>query len=299
MGTNEAIVQQVNSSQGMPKSESMWAITIRRFRKNRLAVIGLLTIIILSLLALFAPIIAPYDPAEIDLFRVQEPPSRDHLLGTDELGRDVLTRILYGSRVTLVVGVCAMFISIIAGSVFGSIAGFYGGKIDNVIMRIVDIFLSFPTLFLLIILAAYIEVTILGMILIIGGTSWMSVARLVRGEFLSLKEKEFVEGARALGAKDIKIIARHILPNTMAPLIVAATLGVAYAIIYESSLSFLGVGIKAPAATWGNMLTNAQQDIFQAPWLAVWPGLMISITVLAINFVGDGLRDALDPKLKS
>ena len=299
MGTNEAIVQQVNSSQGMPKSESMWTITIRRFRKNRLAVIGLLTIIILSLLALFAPIIAPYDPAEIDLFRVQEPPSRDHLLGTDELGRDVLTRILYGSRVTLVVGVCAMFISIIVGSVLGSIAGFYGGKIDNVIMRIVDIFLSFPTLFLLIILAAYIEVTILGMILIIGGTSWMPVARLVRGEFLSLKEKEFVEGARALGAKDRKIIARHILPNTMAPLIVAATLGVAYAIIYESSLSFLGVGIKAPAATWGNMLTNAQQDIFQAPWLAVWPGLMISITVLAINFVGDGLRDALDPKLKS
>ncbi len=297
MAKKERVADERNLFHGLGKSESMLLICLKRFKRNHLAIIGLIVLIFLILMSICAPLIAPYDPRDIDLFRIQESPSRDHLLGTDELGRDVLSRLLYGSQVTLLVGISAMLISIIVGSILGAIAGYYGGIMDNIIMRMVDIFLSFPTLFLLIILAAYIDTSIFGIIIIIGITSWMGVARLVRGEFLSLKEKEFVEASKALGVKDSKIIIKHIMPNAMAPLIVAATLGVGYAILYESSLSFLGVGIKAPAATWGNMLSNAQQDIFQAPWLAIWPGLMIFITILAINFVGDGLRDALDPKL--
>lgn len=294
-----ATTQHEGAFYGLGKSESLWAATRRRFMKNHLAVIGLIILVIMCSVSLLTPLIAPFQPEAIDLMNVQKFSTWTHILGTDELGRDVLTRILYGSRITLLVGVSAMLISIIVGSVLGAIAGYYGGIVDNIIMRIVDIFLSFPTLFLLIILAAYINTTVPGMIIIIGFTSWMGVSRLVRGEFLSLKEKEFIEASHAIGARDKRIIFKHLLPNAMAPLIVAATLGVGYAIIYESSLSFLGVGIKAPAATWGNMLTNAQQDILQAPWLVIWPGVMIFITILAINFVGDGLRDALDPKLKN
>ena len=296
-------VQQVNAQRegsiyGLGKSETLRQATWRRFKKNHLAVIGLIMLIVLCTLSLLTPLIAPFKPEEIDLMNVQKFSTSTHWLGTDELGRDVLTRILYGSRITILVGVSAMIISILVGSILGAVAGYYGSFVDNIIMRLVDIFLSFPTLFLLIILAAYIDTTVIGMIIIIGFTSWMGVARLVRGEFLSLKEKEFIEASHAIGAKDKRIIFKHLLPNAMAPLIVAATLGVGYAIIYESSLSFLGVGIKPPAATWGNMLSNAQQQIFQAPWLVFWPGAMIFITILAINFVGDGLRDALDPKLK-
>ncbi|HHW14892.1 MAG TPA: ABC transporter permease, partial [Firmicutes bacterium] len=203
-----------------------------------------------------------------------------------------------GARVSILVGLVSEAISTAIGITVGAIAGYYGGIVDNLLMRFVDVMLSFPTLFLLIILAAYFKTTVLGVMIIIGLTGWMSVARLVRGEFLSLKEKEFTEAARALGVRDARIMFRHILPNAMAPVIVASTLGVGYSIIYESSLSFLGVGIQPPAASWGNMLTNAQDYIWNAPWLAIWPGFMIFITVLAFNFVGDGLRDALDPRLK-
>ncbi|MGE5552723.1 MAG: oligopeptide ABC transporter permease [Betaproteobacteria bacterium] len=270
----------------------------RRFRKNRLAVLGLIMLLLLSFTALFTPWIARYKPTQIDLFSVQSPPSREHPLGTDELGRDALTRLLYGSRVSLSVGLAATVISTTVGVLVGAVAGYYGGLVDNLLMRFVDIMLSFPTLFLLIILAAYFKTTVLGVIAIIGLTGWMNVARLVRGEFLSLKEKEFTEAARALGIRDGRIIFRHLLPNAMAPVIVAATLNVGGSIIYESALSFLGVGIQPPAASWGNMLTNAQDYLWNAPWLAIWPGFMIFVTVLAFNFVGDGLRDALDPRLK-
>ncbi len=204
MDKKELVAQETSLFHGLGKSESMLAICIRRFRRNHLAMIGLIVLLLLALTSICAPLLAPYDPKDIDLFRIQEPPSREHLLGTDEIGRDVLTRLLYGSQITLLVGISAMFISIIVGSIMGAIAGYYGGIIDNIIMRIVDIFLSFPTLFLLIILAAYIDASIIGIILIIGATSWMGVARLVRGEFLSLKEMEFVEGARAIGLKDTK-----------------------------------------------------------------------------------------------
>jgi peptide/nickel transport system permease protein len=255
-------------------------------------------LVIMYAAAVFTPLIAPYKPTAIDLFDVQAPPTQEHLLGTDELGRDALTRLMYGSQISLSVGLVATVISTLVGVALGAVAGYYGGTIDNLIMRFVDVMLSFPTLFLLIILAAYFKTTVLGVMLIIGLTGWMGVARLVRGEFLSLKEKEFTEAARALGIGDRRIIFRHIMPNALAPVTVAATLNVGYAIIYESALSFLGVGIQPPAASWGNMLTNAQDYIWNAPWLAFWPGLMIFLVVLAFNFVGDGLRDALDPRLK-
>lgn len=278
--------------------DSPWRQVRRRFARNRLAVVGLVAVLFLCVVALFAPWIAPSTPTKIDLVHVQAPPSRSHLLGSDELGRDALTRLIYGSRVSISVGLVATLISLLIGITLGAVAGYYGGAIDNLIMRFVDVMLSFPTLFLLIILAAYFKTTVFGVMVIIGITGWMGVARLVRGEFLSLKEKEFTEAARALGVRDARIIFRHLLPNALAPVIVAATLSVGGNIIYESALSFLGVGIQPPAASWGNMLTNAQDYIWNAPWLAIWPGLLIFITVLAINFVGDGLRDALDPRLK-
>ncbi len=279
--------------------DSPWRQARRRFFRNKLAVIGLVVITILVSISILTPWIAPYNPEDIDLFNIQSPPNGEFWLGTDELGRDVLTRLMYGSRITLSVGIVAMLISIGVGSVLGALAGYYGGRIDNIIMRFVDIMLSFPTLFLLIIMAAYVETTVFGVMLIIGLTSWMTVARLVRGEFLSLKEKEFIEASRALGVKDLRTIFRHLLPNAMGPITVASTLGVGYAILYEASLSFLGVGIQPPTPSWGNMLSNAQADISIAPWLAIWPGVCIFITVLCFNFIGDGLRDALDPKMKN
>lgn len=271
---------------------------IRQFRRNKLAVLGLLMLFALCLLALLTPWIAPYSPEEIDLYQVQTAPNNKHWLGTDELGRDLLSRLLYGSRVSLAVGLVATIIGIIIGTILGAIAGYYGGVVDNVIMRFVDVMLSFPTLFLLIILAAYLRTTVLGIIIIIAVTSWMGVARLVRAEFLALKEQEFATAAIVLGVSNRRIIYKHLLPNALAPVIVSGTLQVGYAIIYESALSYLGIGIQPPTASWGNMLTNAQSYIWTSPWLAFWPGFFIFITVLAINFVGDGLRDALDPRLK-
>ncbi|MFW5991621.1 MAG: oligopeptide ABC transporter permease [Halanaerobiaceae bacterium] len=279
--------------------DTLLQIFIKQFFKNKLAVIGLIIFTMMVLMAICAPLLAPYDPYEIDIFApVHQAPDGEHLLGTDELGRDVLSRLLYGSRITLLVGVSSMIFAVTVGSLIGAVCGYYGGMLDNILMRITDVFLSFPAIILLIIMAAYFSTSVLGMIVIIGITSWMPVARLVRGEFLSLKEKEFVKASMALGAKDFRTIFRHMLPNAMAPLIVAATLRVGYSILFESALSFLGIGIQPPVPTWGNMLSNAQSDIFRAPWIAVWPGVMIFLTVLTINFIGDGLRDALDPKLK-
>ncbi|NMB45699.1 MAG: ABC transporter permease [Firmicutes bacterium] len=278
--------------------ESPWRQVIRRFCHNRLAVLGLIVLVILCIFSLLTSWIAPHDPAAIDLFNIQSPPSAEHWMGTDDLGRDTLTRLLYGSRITLVVALAATAIGVLVGVVLGGISGYYGGLIETLIMRFIDIMLSFPTLFLLIILSAYMKTTVLGIVSIIGFTSWMGIARLVRGELLALKAKEFVEASHAIGAKDARIIFRHLIPNAMGPVIVAGTLNVGYAILYESSLSFLGVGIQPPAASWGNMLTNAQSYVMNAPWLAFWPGIFIFVTVLCFNFVGDGLRDALDPKLK-
>lgn len=276
---------------------------LRAFRKNRLAVYASYMLMIIILAAIFAPILATHSPTKIDLARELQklPPSAAHFLGTDDMGRDVWSRMLFGARISLIVGFMTMVISVSVGAAYGAISGYYGGRIDNVMMRFVDILLSLPTLFLLIILAAFVKPNAFGIALIIGFTSWMRVARLVRGQFLSLKEQEFVEAARALGYSNLRIIFRHILPNVTAPIIVNATLMVASAILYESTLSFLGLGVQPPQFSWGSMLTNAQDLILlkEAPWTAFFPGLAIFITVLCFNFFGDGLRDALDPKLKN
>ncbi|HEY3313705.1 MAG TPA: ABC transporter permease [Bacillota bacterium] len=279
----------------------------RRFKRHKLAVASAAFLVFLAFAALAAPLVAPYNYQTQDLTAGHQlmppgspglPGSPVHLLGTDELGRDILSRLIFGSRVSLGVGFASMAVSLVIGMVIGSISGYYGGLIDNLLMRFTDMVLAFPALFLLIVLAAFIGPSVMTITLIIGGLSWMGVARLVRSSFLSLKQQDFAEAARALGLKDQQIMIGHIMPNAFAPVIVAATLGVAYAILYESALSYLGLGVQPPLPTWGNMLSTAQSYMLTMPLLVVFPGLAIFLTVLAINFLGDGLRDALDPRLK-
>jgi peptide/nickel transport system permease protein len=269
----------------------------RRFSRNRLSVIAAVTVLVLIIVALFAPLIAPYDPTTIDVHNVLSPPSKTHLLGTDELGRDVLSRIIWGSRVSLKVGFVAVGIAITIGIVIGSIAGFYGGKVDAVLMRFVDIMLAFPTFFLILAVIAILEPSIFTIMAVIGVTSWMDVARLVRAEFLTLKERDFVDAAKAIGVGNRRLIFRHILPNALSPVFVSATFGVAGAILVEAGLSFLGLGVQPPDPSWGNILTSGKDYIEVAWWLSLYPGLAILITVLSYNLVGEGLRDALDPRL--
>jgi len=269
----------------------------KRLKRNRLALTGGATVILLFLIAMLSSIISPYDPNEIDRAHILEPPSIHHLLGTDDLGRDVLSRMIYGSRISLAVGFIAVGIATVIGIFFGALSGYYGGWIDRIIMRFVDIMLSIPTFFLILAVIAFIGPGIWNIMIVIGLTSWMGVARLVRAEFLSLKEREFVLAARALGASNMRIILHHIMPNSMAPVFVSAVLGVASAILVESALSFLGIGVQPPTPSWGNILTLGKDNIEIAWWLSVFPGMAILITVLAYNLVGEGLRDALDPRL--
>ncbi len=277
----------------------MLDIIWKQFRKNRLSVVGLFVILILSSVALLAPIIAPYDPMKIDVYNVLSPPSLSHPFGTDELGRDVLSRMIWGSRVSLKVGFIAVGIAILIGSLIGSVAGYYGKAVDAILMRFVDVMLAFPTFFLILAVIAIVEPGISTIMIVIGVTGWMDVARLVRAEFLSLKEREFIMAARTIGASDLRIIFRHILPNALSPVFVAATFGIAGAILIESSLSFLGLGVQPPEPSWGNILTSGKDNITVAWWLSLFPGLAILMTVLSYNLVGEGLRDALDPRLWS
>jgi peptide/nickel transport system permease protein len=269
----------------------------KRFSRNRLSVIGAGTILLLITISILAPFIAPYDPTAIDVHNVLSPPSKDHPLGTDELGRDLLSRIIWGSRVSLKVGFVAVGIAILIGISIGALAGFYGGLIDAVLMRFVDIMLAFPTFFLILAVISILEQNIFTIMVVIGLTSWMDVARLVRAEFLSLKEMDFVSAARAVGVNDKRLIFKHILPNALSPVFVAATFGVAGAILIESGLSFLGLGVQPPDPSWGNILTAGKDNIEVAWWLSLYPGLAILITVLSYNLVGEGLRDTLDPRL--
>jgi len=268
----------------------------RRFKSNRFATAGLVVIVVLFVLSLVAGFITPYDPDALDAWHVLLPPSSAHLFGTDELGRDVLTRVIYGARVSLKVGFVAVGISIAIGTVVGLFAGFYGGWMDALLMRVVDIMLCFPTFFLILAVIAMLEPSIWYIMVIIGLTSWMGVARLVRAEVLSLKSRDFVLAARVLGASDRRIIFRHILPNAMSPVLVSATLGVAGAILTESALSFLGIGVQPPTPSWGNILTSGKDYIEFAWWLSLFPGVAILVTVLSYNLVGEGIRDALDPR---
>ena len=275
----------------------IFTIIGKRFSKNRLAVFSAIIVLLLIAVASLASVISPYDPTAIDVHNVLSPPGRTHLLGTDELGRDLLSRMIYGSRVSLKVGIVAVGIAIMIGIVIGSLAGFYGGMIDAVLMRFVDIMLAFPTFFLILAVIAILEPNIFTIMAVIGVTGWMDVARLVRAEFLSLKERDFVESARALGVSNKRLIFRHILPNALSPVFVAATFGVAGAILTESGLSFLGLGVQPPDPSWGNILTSGKDNIEVAWWLSLYPGLAILVTVLSYNLIGEGLRDALDPRL--
>jgi peptide/nickel transport system permease protein len=268
----------------------------RQFRRHRAAMLGLAVILLLALATSLADGLAPYPPDAPNVEVIREPPSPAHPMGTDALGRDQLSRLMHGGKFSLRVGVLATLVSIVAGTLFGSVAGYYGGVADALIMRFTDFMLSIPRLLVLLLIAGVFGTSLALIILLIGLTAWMHVARLVRAAFLSLREKEFVEAARALGAGDVRLITQHILPNALGPVIVAATLGVAGAILAESTLSYLGYGVQPPTPTWGNMLQNAQSEMYGAPWLAVFPGLLIFTTIMSINFVGDGLRDALDPR---
>ncbi|HFC97491.1 MAG TPA: ABC transporter permease [Thermosulfurimonas dismutans] len=251
---------------------------------------------ILVLVALAAPYLTPYDPLAIDVRHVLEPPSRAHPLGTDLLGRDVLSRIIYGTRISMEVGVVAVGLSLAVGTFLGALAGYYGGWVDGLISRLIDIMLCFPTIFLILAVIAYLQPSILNIMIVIGLTGWMGVARLVRAEFLSLREREFVLSARLAGASDLRIIFRHLLPNALPPILVAATLGVGNAILIESALSFLGLGVQPPIPSWGNMLTEGKSCLEVAWWLSVFPGLAILITVLTFNLLGETLQEITNPR---
>ncbi|RJQ17925.1 MAG: ABC transporter permease [Nitrospiraceae bacterium] len=269
----------------------------KRFKRNKLAIAGGVVVLALFFIAAVAPFISPLNPNDIDRRHILEPPGAGHLLGTDDLGRDVLSRMIYGSRISLSVGFVAVGIATLIGMLVGAISGYYAGWLDRIIMRFIDIMLSIPTFFLILAVIAFIGPSIWNIMIVIGLTSWMGVARLVRAEFLSLKEREFVLAAKALGAGDMRIIFGHIMVNSLSPVFVSAVLGVAGAILVESALSFLGIGIQPPIPSWGNILTLGKDNLEIAWWLSVFPGLAILITVLSYNLVGEGLRDALDPRL--
>ena len=268
------------------------------FYKNKLMLTGSGIVLLFFLISLLAPWLAPYDFGQIDLTNVLASPSASHLFGTDQLGRDVLSRMIWGARISLKVGFAATGVAIIIGTILGAVSGYYGGWIDAAIMRFVDIMLCFPTFFLILAVIAFLEPSIWNIMIIIGLTGWMGVTRLVRADFITLKERDFVQAARAIGASDLRIIFLHILPNAMASILVAATLGIAGAILTESALSFLGIGVQPPTPSWGNILTAGKDNIDIAWWLSLYPGLAILITVVGYNLLGEGIRDALDPRLK-
>jgi peptide/nickel transport system permease protein len=263
-------------------------------KRNWLAFGGGLLVLSVFVVAIFAPLIAPYDPSKIDIKNILVGPSMQHLFGTDDLGRDVLSRMIWGARVSLEVGFVAIGIATLIGILLGAASGFYGGYVDSAIMRAVDIMLSIPTIFLVLAVIAILEPSII--MIVIGLTSWMEPARLVRAEFISIKEREFVTAARALGASDGRIIFRHILPNGLSPILVSATMGIGGAVLVESALSFLGLGVQPPTPSWGSLLSSGKDNIEIAWWLSAFPGLAILVTVLGYNLLGEGIRDALDPR---
>lgn len=283
--------------------ETMATVAWKRFRRHPGALAGAIVLTILILASVFAHL-SPYDPEESDIKNRYQPPSLEHPFGTDGLGRDLLTRTLYGGRVSIFVGLMVVTITLTIGVPIGSIAGYYGGWIDNILMRIIDATLSIPSLMFLILLAAILREkdipfvesnSVMTIAVVLGVLSWPTVARLVRAVFLTVREMEYVEAAHALGASAPRIILKEILPNGFGPIIVESTLELGYAIMEESGLSFLGFGIMPPTASWGNLLNNAQEHLTQYPWLAIFPGLMIFLTIISVNYIGDGLRDALDP----
>ena len=282
-----------------PKPRSPWNVVWRRLRRSRIGMLGTIVFGLVTLASLLAGVIAPYEKNAIDLFNITAPSDWDHWLGTDQLGRDVVTRLLYGGQLSLLIGVGSAVISVIIGIVVGAMAGYYGGWVDSVLMRFVDLMLAFPSIFLLLIVAAILDgITVTNVIIFLAAFGWMWLARVIRGEFMSLKQREFVEAARMIGVPGRRIMFRHLLPNVTGPIIVALTLDIALYILAEATLSFLGFGVKPETPTWGNMLNEARTYSMTRPLLVIAPGLTITIVVLAINFIGDGLRDAFDPRSK-
>ncbi|HDP98927.1 MAG TPA: ABC transporter permease [bacterium] len=275
----------------------MLKIFLTHYAKNKLSVAAAIVILLFSGAAIFCPLITPYDPDEIDLAQIYQPPSAEHLFGTDMNGRDVFTRVLYGARISMSVGFISSGLAGLIGVLIGALAGFFGGRIDNLLMRLVDLILCIPSFFLLLMVIAMLEPNIYNVMIVIALTSWPGLARMVRAEVLSVRERDFVQAAIALGIGRWRIIWRHIIPNVMAPVFVAITLGVAAAILVESGLSFLGLGVQPPTPSWGNILAQGRSVMQFAWWMTVFPGLAIFITVLGYNLIGEGLRDALDPRL--
>lgn len=283
--------------QSIRKPRSLWKIAWKRLVKNRLALVGLSIVLIIIFIAIFANYIAPYDPLKVDLSKYLLPPSRDHLLGTDEFGRDILSRIIFGARVSLQIGFFAQVISISLGTVLGLLAGFYGGWVDDLTMRIVEILFAFPFLLFVIAVVAVFGPGIQNLYLAVALIGWAGVSRIVRGQVLSLRERDFVVSARAVGAGTWRILFKHILPNALSPIIIEATLGMGGMIMLEAGLSFLGLGVQAPTPSWGSMVQAGLAYMRSAWWYPVFPGIGIMIVVFGFNLLGDGLRDALDPRL--
>lgn len=279
-------------------SDSTWDKIKNMIKHNKLASISLVVILVFSFCAIFAPYVAPHDPTMQDYDNVRSVPSSDHLLGTDELGRDVLSRIIYGARISLVIGLVPTTISMVIGTILGLMAGFLGKKVDFVIMRLADIMLAFPSLLLAMVVMYTLGASLINIFIALSVVSWAGTARVVRSQTLSLKEKEFVEAAESIGVKKSVIMFRHILPNCLPSLIVLFTMNIPGSILSESSLSFLGIGAQPPLTSWGLMVVNGKQWLFSEPWIAIAPGVAILIIVLAFNFLGDGLRDAIDPYMK-
>lgn len=278
--------------------EKFFKEALRSIKKNRMAAVGGITILLIILIAVFAPLITPYDPYIVDLNNQFIRPNLVHLLGTDMFGRDVLARIIYGARISLLIGLVPTTITMVIGTILGVISGYYGGKLDFIIMNIVNMVLAFPSLLLAMVVMYTLGASLLNIFIALSIVGWGGTARVVRAQTLSYKNKEFIEAARAIGIKDIVIMMKHILPNCIPQLLVLFTLNIPGSILSEASLSFLGVGAKPPASSWGLMVSNGKEYLFNAPWVAIAPGVAILIVVLAFNFLGDGLRDTLDPYLK-
>lgn len=288
----------------MREGESIWSVTWRRFRRSKLAVAALIYVVFMSLLAVTAPLIAttqwrapvPYGPNDVDIASRLQPPTGEHRFGTDDLGRDVLSRMIHGARVSLLVGFTATAISLIVGSILGALAGYYGGTADWIVSRLIEVVLCFPFLFLVLGIVALFKPSLYTIMIALGLTSWTTEARFIRGEFLRIRDLDFAHAARAIGARDARIIFRHLLPNALAPVLVSASFGVASAILIESALSFLGFGVPVPTASWGGILSIAEEHIHYAWWLTLFPGVAIFLTVASFNIVGDRFRDAIDPR---
>ncbi len=288
----------VNAEETEKTAKDRWAQTWRRFSKNKGAVIGAAVALSMVLVAILAPVLSPHDPVKSTLSDSLTPPSRQFLMGTDQLGRDILTRIIYGSRISLTVGLVVQGISITIGTTVGLLSGYLGGRVDDVLSGVINIVYAFPSLLFAIAVLAVLGPGMYNVFIALGLVGWATVARLVRGEVLSLKEREFVEAARALGGNNWRIVVRHILPNCFGPIIVVGTLGVANAILSEATLSFLGLGTRPPTPSWGSMLSQGREFVWSAPWMTIFPGLAIFVTILGLNMLGDGLRDVLDPRLR-